>query len=103
VVVIAAGVLIGINNTLTTQAVMLVSPVDRQVASAAYGFVQFVGGGARASCGRAARPKRQNGADVDCSRIGVWGTSFSAATASVGALPILRACEGTLRALEVTS
>lgn len=38
VVVVAAGALIGINNTLTTQAVMLVSPVERPVASAAYGI-----------------------------------------------------------------
>ncbi|MDO9380270.1 MAG: MFS transporter [Nocardioidaceae bacterium] len=43
--VVVAGVFIGINNTLTTQAVMLVSPVERPVASAAYGFVRFVGGG----------------------------------------------------------
>lgn len=45
VAVIAAGALIGINNTLTTQAVMLVAPVERPVASAAYGFVRFIGGG----------------------------------------------------------
>jgi ACDE family multidrug resistance protein len=43
--VIAAGIFIGINNTLTTQAVMLVAPVERPVASAAYGFVRFLGGG----------------------------------------------------------
>ncbi|MBB5785736.1 MFS transporter [Jiangella mangrovi] len=43
--VIVAGVFIGINNTVTTQAVMTVSPVDRPVASAAYGFVRFIGGG----------------------------------------------------------
>ncbi|RNI22787.1 MFS transporter [Flexivirga caeni] len=43
--VIAAGIFIGINNTLTTQAVMVVSPVERPVASAAYGFVRFIGGG----------------------------------------------------------
>ena len=43
--VIASGIVIGINNTLTTQAVMLVSPVPRPVASAAYGFVRFLGGG----------------------------------------------------------
>ena len=43
--VIAAGIFIGINNTLMTQAVMLVSPVERPVASAAYGFVRFIGGG----------------------------------------------------------
>ncbi|GIF14259.1 hypothetical protein Ate01nite_42910 [Actinoplanes teichomyceticus] len=45
VCVIASGVVAGINNTLTTQAVMLVAPVERPVASAAYGFVRFVGGG----------------------------------------------------------
>ncbi|MDN5852473.1 MAG: MFS transporter [Actinomycetia bacterium] len=45
VAVIVAGVFIGINNTLTTQAVMIVSPVERPVASAAYGFVRFIGGG----------------------------------------------------------
>lgn len=43
--VIAAGIFIGINNTLMTQSVMIVSPVERPVASAAYGFVRFVGGG----------------------------------------------------------
>jgi len=45
VTVIVSGAFIGINNTLTTQAVMLVSPVERPVASAAYGFVRFLGGG----------------------------------------------------------
>jgi ACDE family multidrug resistance protein len=45
VAVIVAGACIGINNTLTTQAVMTVSPVERPVASAAYGFVRFIGGG----------------------------------------------------------
>ncbi|MEO8749186.1 MAG: MFS transporter, partial [Allobranchiibius sp.] len=43
--VIAAGIFIGINYTLTTQAVMVISPVERPVASAAYGFVRFFGGG----------------------------------------------------------
>ena len=43
--VIAAGIFIGINNTLMTQAVMIVSPVERPVASAANGFVRFIGGG----------------------------------------------------------
>ncbi|RMI28881.1 MFS transporter [Streptomyces triticirhizae] len=43
--VIVAGVFIGVNNTVTTQAVMTVSPVPRPVASAAYGFVRFIGGG----------------------------------------------------------
>jgi MFS transporter, ACDE family, multidrug resistance protein len=36
---------IGVNNTITTQAVMTVSPVEKPVASAAYSFVRFIGGG----------------------------------------------------------
>jgi len=43
--VIVSGAFIGLNNTLTTQAVMLIAPVERPVASAAYGFVRFIGGG----------------------------------------------------------
>jgi nucleotide-binding universal stress UspA family protein len=42
---VVTGIFIGVNNTVTTQAVMTVSPVDRSVASAAYGFVRFIGGG----------------------------------------------------------
>jgi MFS transporter, ACDE family, multidrug resistance protein len=42
---IATGAFIGVNNTLMTQAVMLVSPVERPVASSAYGFLRFIGGG----------------------------------------------------------
>jgi MFS transporter, ACDE family, multidrug resistance protein len=45
IAVILAGIFIGVNNTITTQAVMTVSPVERPVASAAYGFVRFIGGG----------------------------------------------------------
>ncbi len=45
VAVIVSGAFVGLNNTLTTQAVMLVSPVERPIASAAYGFVRFIGGG----------------------------------------------------------
>jgi MFS family permease len=45
IAVITAGIFIGVNNTITTQAVMTVSPVERPVASAAYGFVRFIGGG----------------------------------------------------------
>ena len=45
VAVIVAGAFIGINNTITTQAVMTVSPVERPTASAAYGFIRFIGGG----------------------------------------------------------
>jgi MFS transporter, ACDE family, multidrug resistance protein len=45
VAVILTGVFIGINNTVTTQAVMTIAPVERPIASAAYGFVRFIGGG----------------------------------------------------------
>jgi ACDE family multidrug resistance protein len=43
--VITAGVFIGVNNTITTQAVMTVAPVERPIASASYGFIRFIGGG----------------------------------------------------------
>ncbi|CAJ62235.1 MULTISPECIES: MFS transporter [Frankia] len=43
--VIVTGVFIGVNNTVTTQAVMSVAPVERSIASSAYGFVRFIGGG----------------------------------------------------------
>jgi MFS transporter, ACDE family, multidrug resistance protein len=39
--VIVSGAFIGLSDTLMTQAVMRVSPVDRSVASASYGFVPF--------------------------------------------------------------
>lgn len=45
VAVILSGVFIGTNNTITTQAVMTVSSVDRPTASASYGFIRFIGGG----------------------------------------------------------
>jgi MFS transporter, ACDE family, multidrug resistance protein len=45
VAVIVSGIFIGVNNTVTTQAVMTISPVERPVASAAYSFVRFIGGG----------------------------------------------------------
>ena len=43
--VILSGIFIGVNNTITTQAAMTISPVERPVASAAYSFVRFIGGG----------------------------------------------------------
>ncbi len=43
--VIISGIFIGVNNTVTTQAVMTVSPVEKPVASAAYSFVRFIGSG----------------------------------------------------------
>jgi MFS transporter, ACDE family, multidrug resistance protein len=45
VLTILSGIVCGVNNTVTTQAVMTVSPVERPVASAAYSFVRFIGGG----------------------------------------------------------
>ncbi|WP_028638963.1 MFS transporter [Nocardioides sp. URHA0032] len=42
--IIAAGALLGINNTLVTETVMGAAPVERPVASAAYSFVRFTGG-----------------------------------------------------------
>ncbi len=42
--VVVAGVFLGINNTLVTEAVMLAAPVERGTASAAYSFVRFGGG-----------------------------------------------------------
>jgi ACDE family multidrug resistance protein len=43
--VVASGAFVGLNNTLVTTAVMSISPVPRNVASATYGFVRFIGGG----------------------------------------------------------
>jgi MFS family permease/glutathione synthase/RimK-type ligase-like ATP-grasp enzyme len=42
--VVVAGLFLGINNTLVTEGVMLVSTVERSTASAAYSFVRFGGG-----------------------------------------------------------
>jgi predicted MFS family arabinose efflux permease len=44
VCIVVAGVFLGINNTLVTEAVMLAAPVERGTASAAYSFVRFSGG-----------------------------------------------------------
>ncbi len=42
--VICAGGFLGVNNTLVTETVMKVSPVERPVASAGYSFIRFSGG-----------------------------------------------------------
>jgi ACDE family multidrug resistance protein len=42
--VIVAGAFLGVINTVLTEAVMKVSPVDRPVASSAYSFLRFAGG-----------------------------------------------------------
>ena len=42
--VIGAGAFLGIINTVLTEAVMRVSPVERPVASSAYSFLRFAGG-----------------------------------------------------------
>ena len=44
VMVVVSGLLLGVNNTLVTEAVMKVSPVERPVASAGYSFLRFIGG-----------------------------------------------------------
>ena len=45
VAVVLSGIVVGVNNTLVTTAVMSISPVPRPTASATYGFVRFIGGG----------------------------------------------------------
>jgi MFS transporter, ACDE family, multidrug resistance protein len=50
VAVILSGGAVGLNNTLVTTAVMSISPVPRNVASATYGFVRFIGGGLAPYC-----------------------------------------------------
>ena len=42
--VVISGAFLGVNNTLITETVMKISPVERGVASAAYSFVRFGGG-----------------------------------------------------------
>jgi MFS transporter, ACDE family, multidrug resistance protein len=42
--IVLSGAFIGTSNTLITEAVMGVAPVERPVASAAYSFVRFCGG-----------------------------------------------------------
>jgi MFS family permease len=42
--VIVAGAFLGVVNTVMTETVMKVSPVERPIASAAYSFVRFTGG-----------------------------------------------------------
>ncbi|MFF2086812.1 MFS transporter [Nocardia sp. NPDC058176] len=44
--VVIAGLFLGVNNTLITEAVMISAPVERSTASAAYSFVRFGGGAA---------------------------------------------------------
>jgi MFS transporter, ACDE family, multidrug resistance protein len=42
--VVVAGGFLGVSNTLITETVMTVSPVEREVSSSAYSFVRFAGG-----------------------------------------------------------
>jgi ACDE family multidrug resistance protein len=44
VAVIAAGAVLGVVNTVLTEAVMRIAPVERPIASSAYSFVRFAGG-----------------------------------------------------------
>ncbi|CAM4513732.1 MFS transporter [Nocardia ninae] len=43
---VLAGLFLGVNNTLITEAMMISAPVERSTASAAYSFVRFAGGAA---------------------------------------------------------
>ena len=45
VAVVLSGIVVGLNNTLVTTAVMSIAPVQRSTAAATYGFVRFIGGG----------------------------------------------------------
>ena len=49
--VIVAGAFLGVINTVLTEAVMKVSPVERPVASSAYSFLRFAGGAVAAAGG----------------------------------------------------
>ncbi len=87
--VVATGIFIGINNTITTQAVMTVSPVERSVASSAYGFVRFIGGGlAPYFAGRMAE------------RWGVHVPFYVGAASVLVAIAVLSTGHGLLRAAE---
>ena len=87
--VVATGIFIGINNTITTQAVMTVSPVERSVASSAYGFVRFIGGGlAPYFAGRMAE------------RWGVHVPFYVGAASVLVAIGVLSTGHGLLRAAE---
>jgi MFS transporter, ACDE family, multidrug resistance protein len=87
--VVATGIFIGVNNTITTQAVMTVSPVERGVASSAYGFVRFIGGGlAPYVAGRMAE------------RWGVHVPFYVAAASVIAAIAVLSTGHGLLRAAE---
>ena len=44
VMVISAGAVLGVVNTVLTESVMRIAPVDRPIASSAYSFVRFAGG-----------------------------------------------------------
>ncbi len=87
--VVATGVFIGINNTITTQAVMTVSPAERSVASSAYGFVRFIGGGLAPYCaGRMAE------------RWGVHVPFYVAAASVLAAIAVLSTGHRLLRVAE---
>ena len=87
--VIISGIFIGVNNTITTQAVMTVSPVEKPVASAAYSFVRFIGGGlAPYAAGRMVLA------------VGIHFPFFIAAGAIVAGIMILATAHGLLSEAE---
>ena len=84
--IVVVGGLLGINNTLVTEAVMGAAPVERPVASAAYSFVRFTGGAIGPYV--AMRLFEQHGAHAP-----FW---FGAAAVAVGVV-IIAAGAGTIR------
>ncbi|HEX4059433.1 MAG TPA: MFS transporter [Streptosporangiaceae bacterium] len=94
IAVIVSGAFVGLNNTLTTQAVMLVAPVEKPIASAAYGFVRFIGGGLAPYCAsRLAASLNVHvpfylGAGTVAAAIIVLATGHSSLTAAEQASPI---------------
>jgi MFS transporter, ACDE family, multidrug resistance protein len=87
--VIVAGAFLGVVNTILTEAVMKVSPVERPIASAAYSFVRFTGGAiAPFLAGKLAE------------HIGASVPFYVGAGAVTAAVAVLLARRGTLRAAE---
>ena len=52
--VIVAGAFLGVINTVLTEAVMKIAPVERPIASSSYSFVRFAGGAIAPVAGRQA-------------------------------------------------
>lgn len=90
VAVILCGAGMGVNNTLMTQGVMLVAPVERSIASSSYGFVRFIGGGlAPFVAGK-----------IAATSLGQPGAFGLGAVALLVAIPVLASAHKIVRAAE---